>query len=220
MKYTEDLIKLLVSQGDLGRAEGMSAYMRNQFSFIGLMSKPRRELLSEFIKDNALPKPEEFDALVRELWQCEFREAQYCTIELFMRMKWWNRKESIELIEWMIINKSWWDTVDTIAANICGKYFKHHPDQLEAVTSQWNSSENMWLVRSSIIYQLKYGSSTDLQRLTRYIVPHLGSSEFFIQKAIGWALRQVSKWNAPFVVQFIKMYPLKPVSLREARKYV
>lgn len=220
MKYAEDLIETLVSLSDEGRAEGMSAYLRNQFSFIGLMSKPRRELLSEFIKDNALPKPEEFDALVRELWQCEFRELNYCAIELFMRMKWYKKKDSIDLIEWMIINKSWWDTVDTIAANLCGKYFKHHPDHLEAVTVRWNASENIWLVRSSIIYQLKYGSSTDLQQLGRYIVPHLGSGEFFIQKAIGWALRQVSKWNAPFVVQFIKMYPLKPVSLREARKYV
>jgi 3-methyladenine DNA glycosylase AlkD len=220
VKYAEDLIELLALHGDAGRAEGMSAYMRNQFTFIGIMTVPRRSMLASYVKEKGLPRAEEFDALVRELWLCEFRELNYCAIELFIRMKWYKKQDSIDLIEWMIINKSWWDTVDTIAANLCGKYFKHHPDQVEAVTSQWNSSENIWLVRSSIIYQLKYGSSTDLKQLTHYIVPHLGSSEFFIQKAIGWALRQVSKWNAPFVVQFIKLYPLKPVSLREARKYV
>lgn len=220
MKYAKDLIELLVSHGESARAEGMSAYMRNQFSFIGIMTVPRRTMLASYIKEKGLPRAEDFDVIVRELWQCEFREAQYCAIELFIRLKCWKKKESIDLIEWMIINKSWWDTVDTVAANLCGMYFKHHPDQVEDITANWNSSENMWLIRCSIIYQLKYGPSTDLQQLTRYIVPHLGSSEFFIQKAIGWALRQVSKRNAPFVVQFIKMYPLKPVSLREARKYV
>ncbi len=198
----------------------MEAYMKNQFSFIGTSSELRKQVLKQHIQDHQLPADNQFEAIVKSLWLLKKRELNYCAQEMELRKKWFQKKESIHLIEWMIINDSWWDTVDFIAASLAGGYFTSFPDQKEIITRQWNNSNNMWLVRSSIIFQLKYKEKVDLELLSELLTPHLDSKEFFIQKAIGWSLRQVSKTFPEFVRVFIASHDLKPISRREAIKYI
>jgi len=170
--------------------------------------------------DLGLPNDETFEAELHRCWLDPHREMQYVAMECMDRKKWYRREHAIALIEWMITERSWWDTVDYIAASLSGQYFQHFPQYTAPTVKRWNASENLWLIRSSILFQLKYKDKVDKQLLTTLIIPHLDSKEFFLQKAIGWALRQVSKTDAAFVRSFVDSYSLKSVSLREAKKYI
>ena len=123
-------------------------------------------------------------------------------------------------LEWLIRNKSWWDTVDLIASNYLGKYIRLFPDQGNELIEDWRQSGHLWLQRSCLIFQLKYGKGTDRELLTNLIKEFVGQKEFFIQKAIGWSLRQLSKTDPESVKRILKEIPLKGVALREASKYL
>lgn len=198
----------------------MQAYMKNHFEFFGIKSPDRKEVFKAFIQEFKLPDDQEFENVIKTLWNHPMREAQYCAQELVDRKKWFKRESSIDLIEWMITNKSWWDSVDFIAAHLCGSYFRLFPQRIDEIIDRWNRSDHMWLVRSSILFQLKYKDKTNLDLQTALMTPHLYSKEFFIQKAIGWMLREISKTNPDYTRRFIQTYDLKPVSLREAKKYI
>lgn len=218
--FHESLTKTFEANRNPEKAIWMEDYMKGQFEFYGLYSTLRKDLTKEVIQATGLPEDEVFQDEIQSCWSDTHREVQYAAQELVHRKKWWKREDSIDLIEEMITSRSWWDTVDFIASNLCGSYFRIHPDQIEVIIPRWNASDDMWLIRSSILFQLKYKTDTDLSLLESLVVPHLGSKEFFIQKAIGWVLREVSKHNPDFVSEFIERYPLKPVSLREAKKYI
>jgi len=218
--YSEELLKALQNHASREKRTSMEAYMKNQFSFIGTPSEIRKQCLKEHIQKFGIPKDEHLDTEIRSLWKTQKRELNYCAQELVLRKKWYKKRESIELFEWMITTDSWWDTVDFIAASLVGAYFKSFPERTEEIARQWNASGNMWLTRTSILFQLKYKEQTDTEFLAQLITPHLGSKEFFIQKAIGWSLRQVSKTDPVFVRDFIASHDLKPVSHREAIKYI
>ena len=218
--YSEELLKTLRDLASEEKRIGMEAYMKNQFSFLGTPSELRKQGLREHVLKLGLPSDDQFESVIQSLWKMKKRELNYCAQELVLRKKWFRKRESIRLIEWMITSDSWWDTVDFIAASLVGAYFTSFPDQKEKIARQWNTSGNMWLIRSSILFQLKYNEKTDTEFLAQLILPHLESKEFFIQKAIGWSLRQVSKTNPEFVRAFIASHDLKPVSQREAIKYI
>jgi 3-methyladenine DNA glycosylase AlkD len=148
------------------------------------------------------------------------RDFQYFAVELLMKCKkQWN-KNDIRLFEKLIINKSWWDTVDFIANQVTGPWFKLYPDQIVPVTGKWNKSKNIWLQRMSLLFQLKYKKETDTELMFEYICHLSGSEEFFVQKAIGWVLREYSKTNPGIVKKFISENDLKPLSKREGLKII
>lgn len=126
----------------------------------------------------------------------------------------------LKTFEWMIQQNSWWDSVDTIASRLAGEYFKKFPQQKEAIVLGWSNHENMWLNRTAILFQLSYKSETDEDLLFQVIKQHLHSGEFFIQKAIGWALRQYAYTQPESVKQFVAANELKPLSKREALKHL
>ena len=128
--------------------------------------------------------------------------------------------EIINLYVFMITNKSWWDTVDFIASNLVGTYLKRFPGQTETLTTQWMKSENIWLQRTCLLFQLKYKSETNTELLHQFINQLSASNEFFIRKAIGWILREYSKTNPDFVVDYVEKYPLSGLSQREALKWL
>ena len=123
-------------------------------------------------------------------------------------------------MEYCIVHKSWWDSVDHLAGYCLGPYFKLFPHQLPAVTDRWNESDNMWLQRSSIMFQKAYKKETDVALLKKYILHCKDSKEFFIRKAIGWALREYSKTDPDWVIKFVERHPLSPLSKREALKRI
>lgn len=120
----------------------------------------------------------------------------------------------------MITHQSWWDTVDFIATKLLGAYFKTYPEEKEKYVNKWLKSNNIWLQRSALLFQLKYKTDLDTVLLSCTITSLLGSKEFFINKAIGWVLREYSKSNPEWVIDFVNENHLTALSKREALRLV
>jgi len=167
------------------------AYMRNQFEFYGIKSTERREIQKPFLVKEFLPKKVELDKILIALWEKPQRDYQYFSQELAFKYVKQLEKKDIDLFEYMVTHKSWWDTVDFIAANLMGEYFKKFPEQRDVYVEKWLLSNNIWLQRSALLFQLKYKENLDTVFLSSIINSLLGSKEFFINKAIGWILREI-----------------------------
>ena len=218
--YIKDLYKELNKKRDPEVAVPMKKYMRNQFEFFGIKSEERRLLCKDYMNSKPLPTGGELRAIVSELWTLPERDFQYFAIELLMKCKkQWNEQD-IVLFEQLIVNKSWWDSVDYLANHVTGPWFRKYPKHIKKITGRWNKSDNIWLQRMSLLFQLKYKKETDLSLLFRYIKNLSESREFFVQKAIGWILREYSKTDPEAVLGFLKENELKPLSRREAMKVI
>ena len=202
------------------QAGPMAAYMRNQFTYLGIKSPQIAELHKKFYSEHAYPKPAELDPILRELWALPEREFQYAGLGLLGRFEKKLPAEFIETLEYLLVTKSWWDTVDSIAAGAVGIHFKRFPDLREERLARWRNSQNLWLRRTSLLFQLKYKNNADFPLLCAIIRENLGSKEFFINKAIGWALRQYSRVDDQAVRDFVNQTPLHPLSAREALKWL
>jgi len=215
------ILELLESNRNDIQAEGMAAYMKNHFPFYGIKSPLRKKLVSEYWSACKGPADDSFKALIRSLWDQPNREAQYFAMDLIQKLMKKMDASWIELMEELIIKKSWWDSVDFLAANPVGIILKDNPELIKKKTQQWMKSDNMWLQRSCLLFQLKYKDQVDFDMLARFINDLKGSKEFFINKAIGWSLRQYSKFNPDKVRHFIGENPdLHPLSIREGSKYI
>jgi 3-methyladenine DNA glycosylase AlkD len=218
--YIAALQILLEANANPTDAAFMKKYMRNQFDYFGIKAPRRKELFRMFIKENGWPSIAEMDTICRDLYSNQERELQYFAMEMADRnIKKFN-ESAIELFEYMIVTHAWWDTVDYMAANILGRFFRLHPEIVIKVTSKWMDSGNIWLQRSCILFQLKYKKNTDTDLLYSFIRKLNSSDEFFIQKAIGWILREYSKVNPDEVCRFTSGTTLKPLSRREALRII
>jgi 3-methyladenine DNA glycosylase AlkD len=197
-------------------AHEQAAYMKHLFEFYGLKAPVRREIQRPFLLKNYLPPKQNLETLVKQLWRKPQREFQMVGQELVAKYKHTLEENDMGMLEYMITNKSWWDTVDFIASNLVGAYFLQYPHLRKAYVRKWLESNNMWLQRSALLFQLNYKNELDTKLLESAIEPLLGSKEFFINKAIGWILRQYSKTNPDWVVAYVKRTPLQPLSRREA----
>ena len=200
------------------KALGMSAYMRHQFAFLGIAAPDRKPILQPILKDFK-PNSNSLLWLLHQLWEQEEREFHYAAIAIASKYKKLWDESFINLFENWITTHSWWDSVDTISSHCIGPFFERFPQTRKAVLSQWENNANMWLNRTCIIHQLQYKTKTDTDYLAHVINIHRQSNEFFIQKAIGWALRQYARTNPEWVKQFVASTPLKPLSKREALKH-
>ncbi len=155
------------------------------------------------------------------LWSLPQREFQYVATGLVSRLENELEPEFITTIEYLLITKSWWDTVDSIAGDMVGPLFKRFPKVREKYLKKWRKSDNFWLRRTTLLFQLGYKEETDFDLLCELIHENLGSDEFFINKAIGWALRQYAWTNPKAVKKFVKeTKDLHPLSRREALKNI
>lgn len=214
--YVENFKTVYQQNANPDFAFWMAKYMKNKFVYYGI-KKPEREIIKkEFHHLFGWPSPENVNAVAMLLWQEQERELQYFAMELLYKFRKNSTPGIINLYEEIITSKSWWDTVDYIAVKLVGHYFKVFPEQITTVTQKWMNSGNMWLQRSCILFQLMYKKDTDVDLLFSFILPCTDSKEFFIQKAIGWALREFSKTNPQAVLTFAEQTPLKPLSRREA----
>lgn len=215
-EYLSPLIVSFESKTNPEVAHQMEKYMRNLFPFFGIKSSERREVYKEFIKRNGLIPNADKREIVQWCWQAPQREYQLFAMELLGRSAKNESKNILDLYEYMVVTKSWWDTVDFIAINLVGGYFKNYTERIEKVTYQWMKSENMWLQRTCLLFQLKYKSQLNTKLLHGFISELRQSKEFFIQKAIGWILREYSKTNPDFVIDYVNNYDLASLSKREA----
>ncbi|MDP2423568.1 MAG: DNA alkylation repair protein [Bacteroidales bacterium] len=165
--------------------------------------------------------PSELNELLGILWQQPQREFQYVGIDFAERLLKKLGEEAISTIEFMITQKSWWDTVDWVASHHAGTYFQLFPQHVATKTESWACSDNMWLQRSALLFQLKYKAQTDEALLFDYITRLKSSKAFFIRKAIGWSLREYSKTSPERVIRFLeKNNDLAGLSRREALKWI
>ena len=198
----------------------MKRYMRDQFDYLGIKVPELMGLLKEQGRAHGLPPLEDLDAILRDLWALPQREYQYVANSLLSDFASQLPAEFITTLEFLIVTKSWWDTVDTIAGGALGIHFKRYPAVRRKYLTRWRKSDNLWLRRSTILFQLSYKSDTDFALLCDIICENLGSREFFINKAIGWALRQYTRTDADAVRRFVAETPLHPLSAREALKWL
>lgn len=198
----------------------MTAYMKNNFPFLGIKSPLRKQLLKEQFVEYALPEPEQLFEEVWKLYNLPEREYQYAAIALIEKMKKHLTTDDFSALLQLIETKSWWDSVDSIAPHFVGRIVKLDRDYGENIMLEWSLSNNMWTNRSAILHQLKFKQETDTDLLFEIIRQHSSSNEFFIQKAIGWALREYAKTNPDLVKVFVEDHSLKPLSKREALKHL
>lgn len=196
----------------------MSAYMKNKFTFLGI-AKPERAVLSRpLIKQ--IKQAAEFDwDYITQLWNLPEREFQYLAVDCLLAMANRLQKDDIEKIADLITQKSWWDTVDNLAA-ITGILCSKYPALIESHILAWSAGTTIWLKRVAVLFQLKYREKTDTELLSRIICENSQTKEFFINKAIGWVLREYSKTDKAWVRVFIATHSLHPLSVREGSKYL
>ncbi|MDO5126218.1 MAG: DNA alkylation repair protein [Eubacteriales bacterium] len=214
----DEIVRMLEENSDLEQAEKMSAYMQNKFKFAGIPKPKLKELIKPYIKDMA-KKSLDWN-LVFGLWKCELREAQYVALEYLQKHRKQLCPSDIDKLKMLITEKSWWETVDTIDAFVGDLVLQDN--RLIDTMLQWAVSDNIWLRRVAIDYQQKYKDKTNEDILERIIVSNLGSDEFFINKAIGWSLRDYSKVKPEWVVRFLEKYgeQMDALSRKEASKYL
>ncbi|MEN8224202.1 MAG: DNA alkylation repair protein [Bacteroidota bacterium] len=218
--FLQPLISSFENHANPEKGTQMRAYMKDQFDYLGLQSPLRKELAKKFYAEQGYPQPEELEAVVQECWKLPYREYKYFAMELMVKMKKKAGHEAIHLYEKLITDESWWDTIDLIAPSLVGYHLQQYPEERNAYINKWIASGNIWLQRSCILFQLKYKSDTDTHLLTAIILKLKDSKEFFIRKAIGWALREYSKTDPGFVVRFVQSHDLSGLSHREALKWL
>jgi len=218
--YVEKIIGAFSEHKNPQNAVRMKAYMKNKFDFLGIKSPERRAISKPVLTRAALPEAEDIFPIIQKFWDLPHREYQYFAMELITRYKRHVTRDWIRQYELMIISKSWWDTVDYIAGTLVGYFFMVFPDYIHPTTSTWMQSNNIWLQRSCLLFQLKYKNDTNTELLSGFIEELSHSKEFFIAKAIGWALREYSKSNPDWVRSFVENHSLQPLSRREAIKRI
>lgn len=217
MKFCSDLEADFQNASNSELAIPMENYMKNNFTYFGIKTEKRRAIFKSNYEQNKSEVKSNFRAIAWELFQMKEREFHQAAIDLLVKEFKKNFVlEDIQLIEKLIITNSWWDSVDTIAKYILGGYLLQFPSETLKVIERFSNSENMWLNRSAILFQLSYKDKTNFEILKSECEKHKNSNEFFIQKAIGWALRDYSRFNPKGVEAYVNSTNLKPLSRREA----
>lgn len=196
-------------------AQKMTSYMLNKFPHFGIKAKPRRELSKAHDKHLDLEE-KDFLIFAKICFAYPEREMHHYCLDALHKFKKKFTAETLKVSEYLITNNSWWDIVDTTNTLISLPIFKQNKDLHISTAMQWKDADNMWLRRSAIISQLKFRHETNTDLLTACIQANLGSDEFFINKAIGWSLREYGAYNPKWVLNFVKKTQLKPLSYREA----
>jgi 3-methyladenine DNA glycosylase AlkD len=218
--YVASLKTLFEQNADLSQAAPMKKYMRDQFEYLGIKTPKNVALQKEFFEEHGFPQVSELELVLRDLWSLPQREFQYVAVGLLGRFNKELPAKFIRTIEYMLITKSWCDTVDSIAGGTVGVHFRRFPEVREKYLAKWRASDNFWLRRTTILFQLNYKKDTDFDLLCEIICENLDSKEFFINKAIGWSLRQYARIDPKAVTKFVKSTPLHPLSRREAMKHL
>lgn len=219
MAFINQLENAFQKKSNIENASAMAKYMKNKFAFFGIKTTERRLIFKTIWKQNQQEVAENARTIASALYAKEQRELHYCAIEILIKeLKGNYKKEDISLIEKLLTVNSWWDSVDTISKYILGEYLIEFPDCIEKTIEKFSNSDNMWLNRSVILFQLDYKKETDFDLLKTICIQHQSSTEFFIRKAIGWALREYAKTDSEAVKNFVLVNNLKPLSRKEALK--
>lgn len=224
MKKRNDMIKFVQSSfkklADKQKSIEMAAYMRTTMPFYGVQ-KPDRSPIYKAIKKDFKPENQvEYEALVLGLWQLPHREEKYAAIEVALQNKQFITTDSLDLYEQLIRDGAWWDFVDVIAVHLVGQTLLDERKKVKSLMDKWIKDDDMWIRRTAILSQNKHKKETDEKMLFDYCEKRMHEREFFIAKAIGWALREYSYTNPKAVKLFLNenKNELAPLSVREGGK--
>ncbi|MFI8206928.1 DNA alkylation repair protein [Streptomyces sp. NPDC085937] len=217
----ERLIAAYASAADPARADAMRAYMKDAAPFLGLAT-PARRALSRTV-EAGLPRPSEADctAVALRCWDLPEREYHYFAVDYLRKHVRRCSSGFLPVTRHLVTTVPWWDTVDLLAAHVVGALVAADP-ALTAVTDRWSADEDLWLVRTALLHQLRYKERTDAERLFGYCLAQSGHPDFFVRKAIGWALREYARTDPDAVRGFLMRegHRFAPLSVREALKNI
>lgn len=207
--------------GDKVYARRMRAYMKEKFEFYGLSAGDRRILTKDLIKESRTLSVDHRFELAESLWQEPYRECHYTAMDVLSTVESKIDHTYLQRVEELITTHSWWDTVDWLASHLVGQICREYRAEGELYLMEWLNSDDIWLNRTCLIHQLFYKEAANFEKLKDYIFALEHKNEFFIQKVIGWALRQYSKSNAYEVEEYIRDHPaMSNLARREGLKHI
>ncbi len=220
-ELTKRLDSLFKKATNPKRASQMRAYMRNQFEYYGIDSPALNEITRQALADLRSPSEAQLKRFALKSWRRPQREWQYFVLGYLRRNVKTATSAFLTTAEELITTKSWWDTVDALASRTVGSLVRADP-ALRETMDRWIRSHDIWIARTAILHQLFYKEATDTTRLFDYCLQRAGDHEFFIRKAIGWALREYSKTDEVAVRRFVADHgaELSGLSQREALKWL
>jgi 3-methyladenine DNA glycosylase AlkD len=204
------------SAADPANATAMSAYMKGHFAFFGIKAPERRAMQRAHWEAHGKPGPEELPAIARSAFAQPERELHYASLDLLVDQAKRLGLAHLPLLEELITTNIWWDTVDALAVHPVGSILKRHTGSVESWNMRWMESDNLWLNRTALLFQNRWKTAADLDLLFANIHRLAEHKDFFIRKAIGWALREHGKTFPREVMAFVRSRRLSPLSEREA----
>ncbi len=200
----------------------MQAYMKTEMPFYGVQTPARSQILRELARDFPPGDRDDYEALVLGLWNLPHREEKYLALGVAGHFRDFVDTASLPLYHRLIVEGAWWDIVDEVATHLVGHLVVHHPAEAWPEVDSWINDADMWLRRSAIICQVGAKEKTDTTRLLAFCEARLEEKEFFIRKAIGWALRQHARIDPELIARFVEKYRdrLSGLSYREATKHI
>ncbi|MFE0177947.1 DNA alkylation repair protein [Streptomyces sp. NPDC059002] len=213
------LVASYSAAADPARAAQMRAYMKDIAPFLGLTSPVRRELARTVLAGTPRPDERDCTAIALRCWELPEREYAYFAVDLLRRHVKRCSSGFLPVARHLVTTRSWWDTVDALAAHVVGGLVAADPG-LRAAMDEWIEDEDLWVARTALLHQLRYKEDTDAERLFGYCARRAGHPDFFIRKAIGWCLREYAKTDPDAVRAFVERERgrLAPLSVREALK--
>jgi 3-methyladenine DNA glycosylase AlkD len=212
----------LAAQADPEKAEGMATYMKTDMPFYGVQKPARTRIRRHIEREFAPASHDEYKELVTALWELPHREEKYLAQGVATTFRQFIVPESLPIYERFIDEGAWWDFVDDTATHMIRELVLNHPEDIWPVVDGWIDHQSMWRRRSAIICQIGAKEKTDAGRLFRFCEARAHETEFFIRKAIGWALREYAKTDPEAVARFVNAHraALSGLSFREATKHI
>jgi 3-methyladenine DNA glycosylase AlkD len=223
-QFCSNTSAVLLPLANAQRAEGMRAYMKAHFEFLGIATPVRRLAARELIRDAKGLSSEELCEVARAMWEMPQREYQYVAVDLLARHHKTLDARAIDAMLALARNKSWWDSVDALAGVVGDVILRHLASDLHAQACMDAALEDddLWVRRIAMLHQLGWRDSVDVMRLFRYASALAPERDFFIRKAVGWALRDFARHDPEGVRAFLleMQGKLSPLSVREAGKHL
>ena len=220
----QKLRKGLIEVADSSKAPAMRAYMKSTMPYHGVPAPVLRKTFRAILGRASFASADEWQGFVLYIWRnAKFREERYAALALceLRGVREFQTLAALPMYEELIVTGAWWDYVDVLASHCLGELLRRHPREISKKMKEWSRSDNLWKRRSAILCQLQFKKDTDLKLLYACIAPSMDSTEFFLRKAIGWALRQYA-WTDPVeIARYVREHDaaLSPLSKREALKH-
>lgn len=217
----DDLATDLRAAANPDKAPQMVAYLKDQFPFLGVTSPERKSLQKPFMKVARRSDPDDVLDIADQCWAADEREFQYVGCDLLRARATTFDAGDLSRVHELIVNKSWWDTIDPLAAHAVGTLVQRFPE-LAHTMDLWIDDPNFWVARTAILHQLRFKTALDEARLFAYAQKRAGDTEFFIRKALGWALRDYARVAPEAVRSFVAEHAddLSGLTKREALKHL